>query len=165
MLTNIVMLPFEKWKVARIIKFRFRDHLCDCDGAVIYIRPFTTTYNIENQDIVDNCICEAIKASYSDCQILSKSLEWEHSYSDLTQVYDGGRPKSSLTIRMTPSLSPDLLPKLVGQYFYAYDFKFNVFLDFIGNQENIPQTIFLTHGFPYNEHHLFNTTLDEIETL
>lgn len=41
---QLVMLPLSKWKVARVIRFRFKHHLCDCGGTIVYTRPFTITY-------------------------------------------------------------------------------------------------------------------------
>lgn len=34
---QLVMLPLSKWKVARVIRFRFKHHLCDCGGTIVYI--------------------------------------------------------------------------------------------------------------------------------
>lgn len=162
---QLVMLPIQDWKVARVIKFRFRDHLCDCGGTIVYTRPLTTTYNKNTLDIVDNSIFQAINNLYPNVQAYSEDLLWENSYSNIQKIYDGGRPKTKLTIRMTPSFEPDMLPKLVGQTVYAYDVCLHIFLDYIGDPKNIPSDLFTTQGFPYNEDQLFRTVTSELSTL
>lgn len=164
--TILEALPVQEWKVAKIIRFRFRYHLCDCDGTVVYTRPFTTTYNKDTPDIIDNCILEAIKGQYSDIQTYSKHLIWNNDYSDIQKIYDGGRPKTRLTIRMSPSFDADMLPKLVGRTIYAYDVYLNIFLNYIGDDiKHIPSDIFTTQGFPYEQDKLFSTITSQISSL
>lgn len=162
---QLVMLPISDWKVARVIKFRFKHHLCDCGGTIVYIRPFTMTYNKNTPDVIDTCILEAIENLYSNVQTYSEDLVWNNSYSNIQQIYNGCRPKTNLTIRMTPSFDPDMLPKLVGQTVYAYDVHLHIFLDYIGNAANIPLNIFTTQGFPYNDDPLFKSEAQQVLTL
>ena len=35
---QLVMLPIPDWKVARVIRFRFKHHLCDCGGTIPQIQ-------------------------------------------------------------------------------------------------------------------------------
>lgn len=162
---QLVMLPIQNWEVAKIIRFRFREYLCDCDGTIVYTRPFTTTYNKDTSDIIDKCIFEAIKERYSDIQTCSKHLIWNDDYSDIQKIYAGGRPKTKLTIRMIPSIDTNMLPKLAGQSIYAYDVCLNVFLNYIGNPEHIPSDLFTIQGFPYDQDQLFSTLTPQVSTL
>lgn len=162
---QLVMLPLSDWKVARVIRFRFKHHLCDCGGTIVYTRPFTTTYNKNNLDKIDTCILEAIENLYTNVQVYSEDLIWNTSYSNIQTIYDGGRPKTNLTIRMTPSFDPDLLPKLEGCTVYAYDVNLHIFLNYIGDATNIPPEIFTTQGFPHNEDSFFQSNIQQIQTL
>lgn len=82
------MLPLSNWKVARVIRFRFKHHLCDCGGTIVYTRPFTTTYNKNTLDIIDSCILEAIENLYSNVQVYSEDLIWNTSYSNIQTTLD-----------------------------------------------------------------------------
>lgn len=128
---QLVMLPIPDWKVARVIRFRFKHHLCDCGGTIVYTRPFTITYNKNTPDTIDTCILAAIQNLYSNVQTYNEDLVWNTSYSDMQTIYDGGRPKTDLTIRMTPSFDSAILPQLVGQTVYAYDIHLHIFLNYI----------------------------------
>lgn len=162
---QLVMLPISDWKVARVIKFRFKHYLCDCRGTIVYTRPFTTTYNKNTPDIIDACILEAIKNLYSNVQTYNKDLRWNTSHSDMQMIYDGGRPKINLTIRMIPSFDPAVLSQLVEQIVYAYDIRLHIFLDYIGNIANLPSDIFTTQEFPYNDDSLFKSNAQQVLTL
>lgn len=162
---QLVMLPLSNWKVARVIRFRFKHHLCDCGGTIVYTRPFTTTYNKNTLDIIDSCILEAIENLYSNVQVYSEDLIWNTSYSNIQTIYDGGRPKTNLTIRMTPSFDSALLPQFVGHTVYAYDVNLHIFLNYIGDAANIPPEIFITQGFPHNEDSFFQSNIQQIQTL
>ena len=162
---QLVMLPLSNWKVARVIRFRFKHHLCDCGGTIVYTRPFTTTYNKNTLDIIDSCILEAIENLYSNVQVYSENLIWNTSYSNIQTIYDGGRPKTNLTIRMTPSFDSALLPQFVGHTVYAYDVNLHIFLNYIGDAANIPPEIFITQGFPHNEDSFFQSNIQQIQTL
>lgn len=98
-------------------------------------------------------------------QIYSEDLIWNTSYSDIQTIYDGGRPKTNLTIRMTPSFDPDLLPQLEGCVVYAYDVNLHIFLNYIDDVANIPPEIFTTQGFPHNEDSFFQSNIQQIQTL
>lgn len=162
---QLVMLPLSNWKVARVIRFRFKHHLCDCGGTIVYTRPFTITYNKNTLDIIDSCILEAIENLYSNVQVYSEDLIWNTSYSNIQTIYDGGRPKTNLTIRMTPSFDSALLPQFVGHTVYAYDVNLHIFLNYIGDAANIPPEIFITQGFPHNEDSFFQSNIQQIQTL
>ena len=162
---QLVMLPLSNWKVARVIRFRFKHHLCDCGGTIVYTRPFTTTYNKNTLDIIDSCILEAIENLYSNVQVYSEDLIWNTSYSNIQTIYDGGRPKTKLTIRMTPSFDSALLPQFIGHTVYAYDVNLHIFLNYIGDAANIPPEIFITQGFPHNEDSFFQSNIQQIQTL
>ena len=162
---QLVMLPLSNWKVARVIRFRFKHHLCDCGGTIVYTRPITTTYNKNTLDIIDSCILEAIENLYSNVQVYSENLIWNTSYSNIQTIYDGGRPKTNLTIRMTPSFDSALLPQFVGHTVYAYDVNLHIFLNYIGDAANIPPEIFITQGFPHNEDSFFQSNIQQIQTL
>ena len=162
---QLVMLPLSNWKVARVIRFRFKHHLCDCGGTIVYTRPFTTTYNKNSLDKIDTCILEAIENLYTNVQVYSEDLIWNTSYSNIQTIYDGGRPKTNLTIRMTPSFDSALLPQFVGHTVYAYDVNLHIFLNYIGDAANIPPEIFITQGFPHNEDSFFQSNIQQIQTL
>lgn len=162
---QLVMLPIPDWKVARVIRFRFKHHLCDCGGTIVYTRPFTITYNKNTPDTIDTCILAAIQNLYSNVQTYNEDLVWNTSYSNMQTIYDGGRPKTDLTIRMTPSFDSAILPQLVGQTVYAYDIHLHIFLNYIGDIANIPPVIFTTQVFPYNEDSLFKSNVQQILTL
>lgn len=162
---QLVMLPLSNWKVARVIRFRFKHHLCDCGGTIVYTRPFTTTYNKNSLDKIDTCFLEAIENLYTNVQVYSEDLIWNTSYSNIQTIYDGGRPKTNLTIRMTPSFDSALLPQFVGHTVYAYDVNLHIFLNYIGDAANIPPEIFITQGFPHNEDSFFQSNIQQIQTL
>lgn len=134
-------------------------------GTIVYTRPFTTTYNKNTLDIIDSCILEAIENLYSNVQVYSENLIWNTSYSNIQTIYDGGRPKTNLTIRMTPSFDSALLPQFVGHIVYAYDVNLHIFLNYIGDAANIPPEIFITQGFPHNEDSFFQSNIQQIQTL
>ena len=98
-------------------------------------------------------------------QVYSEDLIWNTSYSDIQTIYDGGRPKTNLTIRMTPSFDSALLPQFVGHAVYAYDVNLHIFLNYIGDAANIPPEIFITQGFPHNEDSFFQSNIQQIQTL
>ena len=74
------MLLIPDWKVARVIRFRFNHHLCDCEETIVYTRPFTTTFNKNTPNTIDTCILEAIKNLYSNVQTDNEDLIWNTSY-------------------------------------------------------------------------------------
>ena len=110
-------------------------------------------------------ILEAIENLYSNVQVYSEDLIWNTSYSNIQTIYDGGRPKTNLTIRMTPSFDSALLPQFVGHTVYAYDVNLHIFLNYIGDAANIPPEIFITQGFPHNEDSFFQSNIQQIQTL
>ncbi len=162
---QLVMLPLSNWKVARVIRFRFKHHLCDCGGTIVYTRPFTITYNKNTPDTIDTCILAAIQNLYTNVQTYNENLVWDTSYSDMQTIYAGGRPKTNLIIRMTPSFETDLLPQLEGCTVYAYNVNLHIFLNYIGDAANIPPEIFITQGFPHNEDSFFQSNIQQIQTL
>ena len=130
---ELVMLPAHEWKAARIIRFWFKELMCECGGTIVYTRPFSATCNMNNIDIIDECIFKAVQNRYPNAQIFKNDLAWENSYENIQRCYNGGRPTTNLTIRMTPAIDPDMMPKLIGKTLYAYDIHLNIFLDYSGS--------------------------------
>lgn len=102
---------------------------------------------------------------YTNVQTYNENLVWDTSYSDMQTIYAGGRPKTNLIIRMTPSFETDLLPQLEGCTVYAYNVNLHIFLNYIGDAANIPPEIFITQGFPHNEDSFFQSNIQQIQTL
>lgn len=153
---ELVMLPLEEWKAARIIRFWFKELTCKCIGTIVYTRPFSKDCNMNSTDIIDDSIFMAVQNRYPDAHLFKKDLVWENSYENIERCYTGGRPKTDLTIRMTPAIDPDMMPKFVGKTIYAYDIHLNIFLDYIGDSKNIPSDIFVTKSFPYEDDIVFS---------
>ena len=163
--SQLVMLPSQDWKVVKIIKFRFVHHLCNCSGTIVYTRPLSQTYNKDTNDQIDACILQAIDHLYSGAQIHSDNLLWENQYRQIQQIYDGGRHKTTLTIRMIPDIDMEMMPKLTSQLIYAYDVNLNIFLDYLGDPKNIPSDVFMTGKFSYDDDKLFSEETQHILSL
>ena len=162
---QLVMLPSQDWKVVKIIKFRFVYHLCNCTGTIVYTRPLSQTYNKDSKDQIDECILQAIGHLYSGVQIDSDNLLWKNQYCQFQRIYDGGRPKTTLTIRMIPDIDVEMMPKFTSRFIYAYDVNLNIFLDYLEDQKNIPSEVFTTGKFSYNDDKLFSKEIQHILSL
>ena len=71
---QLVMLPIPDWKVARVIRFRFKHHLCDCGGTIVYTRPFTITYKRIPQIQLILVFLQRYRISILMCKLITKTL-------------------------------------------------------------------------------------------
>lgn len=71
---QLVMLPLSNWKVARVIRFRFKHHLCDCGGTIVYTRPFTITYTRIPQIQLILVFLQRYRISILMCKLITKTL-------------------------------------------------------------------------------------------
>lgn len=115
----------DEFKVARVISFR--DEYIKKNGKICYMRPYTQDYKKEMIDDFDQSIIEWLKSLNLDnvSLIHSEDILFDHQLSQLSQIYDGGRPSSKLSLVCQGDYSNDDFVAI--RQIDAVCFKLNVF--------------------------------------
>lgn len=159
------MLPENDWQVARIIRFRYTHLERPCNATIVYFLPFELYDEKHNCDLVDKCIIEGLKTAFGDINLFKREIFFNNVRDEMSQVYDGGRPIVSLTLRMTPEIPTEEINKYVGKELYGYDFCLNIHLDYLGKIERYSNEMLITIPYPINDIKDIEWGATAIETL
>lgn len=85
-------------KVARVI--RFREEIKGIEGTICYMRPLTPNYDKDKSDIFDNSMIEWLESfQLKNVKVIcSENILFDNQVSILSRIYDGGRPKTELSL-------------------------------------------------------------------
>lgn len=162
---QISMLPVEQWQIARILRFRYTHIDRPCNATIVYFLPFEGCGDKHDKEIIEQCLYTALKAVFGDMHIIKRDLIFNTTKDEMMKIYDGGRPRINLTIRMTPDIPVEQYSKYSGKTIFAYDYHINVFLDYLGNIDSFNKDLLITSPFSLDDEKTIAWGADNIESL
>ena len=161
----LTMLPIEQWQVARIIHFRYSNLDRPCNATIVYFLPYEVCVKKHNINIIDDCIMLTLKNCFGEISNGKRNVMFDIEKSNMQKIYDGGRPKIRLVMRMIPDISEEQLFQSVGKTFFAYDYNLNIQLNYWGEINDYQKEMFVTTSYPLAEEELVAWGSGNIETL
>ena len=161
----ISLLPEDQWQLARVIRFRYTHIDRPCNATVVYFLPFELVGAKHDLDLIDDRITDSLRSCFGEVSIFKRDVMFTTVKENLKIVHDGGRPKISLVIRMTPEIPVSEYPNYVGKTIYAYDYHLNIFLDYIGQIGEYSKDLLITVPYPLTKENTISWGANNIETL
>ena len=159
-MTTLNLINPEDFKVARVISFI--DDFWGCSGTVCYMRPLTIKYNKDTFDDFDKSIIEWLKSlNLKNVDInYSGNIIFDHQKSQLSKIYDGGRPCSKLSFTCHGNYSFDEIVTM-GQI-KTIHLDLNVFWN---TMKNTPSTLDVVMTFDKNKEKYYFDVIKSITSL
>lgn len=162
---RIKMLPAEQWQEARIIKFRYTHLDRPCNATVVYYLPFEVYGGKHNKDLICERIIESLKNLFGEVNVWKRDVAFDNIKGEIQQIYDGGRPKVNLVVRMIPEIPVEEYSNYYGKDIYAYDYHLNIQLDYLGQLDKYNKDLLITAPFQLGNEADIAWGADSIETL
>lgn len=162
---RIKMLPIEQWQEARIIKFRYTHLDQSCNATIVYYLPLNVNGDNHDNNQICDCLVEALKNMFGEIHVWKKVVAFDNIKSEMQKVYDGGRPKVHLVVRMIPEIPVADYPKFYGKDIYAYDYHLNIQLDYLGNLDKYNKDLQITVPFQLGQEANIAWGMESVETL
>lgn len=121
----------EDFKVARVITFR--DEFVNKTGRICYMRPYTQNYTKDTIDDFDHSMVEWLESlNLNNVRFIHNAdVLFDCQLPDLSQIYNGGRPSTKLSLACYGDYSHDEV--VARGHITAIPLNLNVFWD--ANQE------------------------------
>ena len=162
---RISMLPIEQWQEAVIIKFRYTYLAQSCNATIVYYLPIEVLPESHDRKMIHERIENALRNIFGEIYVWKRDVAFDNIKGELKQVYDGGRPKVSLVLRMIPEIPVDDYQKYYGKEIYAYDYHLNIHLDYLGQLDQYTKDLLITGPFQFEQEQNIEWGANNIETL
>lgn len=162
---TIKMLPIEQWQEAVIIKFRYTYLDQPCHATIVYYLPIEVLGERHDRGIILDRIVESLQNIFGETHVWKRNVAFDDLKEELKMIYDGGRPKVNLVLRMVPEISEDDYSKYCGNVFFAYDYHLNIHLDYLGQLNQYTKDLLITAPFQLSEENIIEWGADNIESL
>ena len=161
----ISMLPIEQWQEAVIIKFRYNFLAQPCNATIVYYLPIEVYGERHDRELILKRIVNSLQNIFGETHAWKRNVAFDYLKGELKQIYDGGRPKVNLVLRMVPDIPVDDYSRYVGKDLFAYDFHLHIYLDYLGQLDQYTKDLLLTATFQLNQEPNISWGADNIESL
>lgn len=126
MTTPIQLLPFEEFKVLKVIRIDGPEWNW-FSGYLPYLRTFNPkTYDSKRGDLLDEKILSAIQENFPQAKVhYSNEILFKEELEDNLKRIEGGTRKD-ITFQFFPLIPYDNIAEFVGREFFAYPFIFQL---------------------------------------
>ncbi len=161
----IKMLPIEQWQEAVIIKFRYTYLSKPCNATIVYYLPIEVCAERHDRKVILDRIVDSLQNMFGETHVLKRNVAFDNIKEELKQIYDGGRTKVNLVLRMVPDIPVDDYPKYLGKELFAYDYHLNIHLDYLGQLDQYTKDLLITAPFQLDQEKNISWGANNIETL
>ena len=161
----VSMLPIDKWQEAVIINFRYTYLTQPCNASIVYYLPIEVYGEQHDREVLLRRIVDSLKNHFGEIHAWKRDVAFDNIKGELKQMFDGGRPKVSLVLRMIPEIPVDDYPKYQGKEIFAYDYHLNIHLDYLGQLDQYTKDLLITAPFQLEQEKNIAWGADNIESL
>lgn len=161
----ISMLPIEQWQEEVIIKFRYTYLAHPCNATIVYYLPIEVYGERHNRELILEIIENSLQNIFGETHVWKRNVAFDNLKGELKQIYDGGRPKVNLVLRMVPDIPVDDYSRYVGKNLFAYDYHLHIHLDYLGQLDQYTKDLLITAPFQLDQERNISWGADNIESL
>lgn len=162
---RISMLPIEQWQEAVIIKFRYTYLAQPCNATIVYYFPIEILPERHDREMILDRIVDSLKKLFGEIHFWKRKVAFDNIKEEMKQVYDGGKPKVSLVLRMIPEIPVDDYSKYYEKEIFAYDYHLNIHLDYLGQLDQYTKDLLITSSFQFDQEKNIAWGAENIESL